>query len=159
MDVIVGVFIAVAGWLAAHYLSLRAQRKTLRYQVLDRARVDIRRGIREYQDWLGQRSAEIWSAESSANLEFKGHPANWIEVYKRISSFVSSHRVAGKWNRSLEEHLILFPDCAEARIELQNREREINSFVAQFSSELFSTLGDPLAMARRNESIARAAKY
>jgi hypothetical protein len=72
MNAYVAIGIAVAGWVATHILTLRAQAKTLRLQVLDRARNEITRELRAAQAWCGKVVTMVMMATTNLEFESRG---------------------------------------------------------------------------------------
>jgi len=154
MDTAITAVLTIVGWLAVYILTLRAQDKSLRNQIVDRARIEITDRIRDAQGWLSRLGATVSSLEIAANLEEKGYPTNWLERCAEVGGYISSHDEVHAWNRRMEEYLILFPECSEVRVELGARTRSILQALSEFHSKLLSTAGDRGSGAARRELFA-----
>jgi hypothetical protein len=102
---IIGTIVVVFGWGVVHHLTLDAQRKQFRHEVLDRARVEITQAIRESQDWHGKLQSLLASTDFKITTEqvlgFAG--AHWDRTLQELLALITDHRAAHGWDARLEE--------------------------------------------------------
>ncbi len=133
MEIILAVAVAVVGWLTTHYLSIKAQNKSFLNRVLNDARLEITKAIREHQDWLGQVYTKILFLNSLSEV---GHPIDWKKETDRFTELFSRSRHTLTWAIRLEDYEILFPNTAECRKSLIARDIEINKYLGYILNEL-----------------------
>jgi len=156
--VIIAVFIAVAGWIVAHALTIRAQNKHFITQVINDARLDITRAIRDYQDWLSKVQTTIFTLPLNIICQEEGFSRQWSLKIAELIELFYRDRSALKWIFCLEEYEILFPTTAECRKHLLDRQTQIQQFLHSFLRELQSTFLDPAALEHRKKAIDKAQK-
>jgi len=137
MNAYVAIGIAVAGWVATHILTLRAQRKTLRLQVLDRARNEITRELRAAQAWCGKVVTMVMIAATNLEFESRGAGVDW--KYQAQQALELLRTSPADWLMRLEEYEILFPETAAVRERLAGRQRAIFERVSKSSGDLSSS--------------------
>lgn len=116
---IIAVLIAVLGWLAQYFYSVKAQKKNLLNQINNEARKAITKDLKEYQDWLDQ----IGPLIPQGNLIIEGVYSDWISFSKKILGVSNNSRL--EWIFTLEEYEILFPETRNVREELAVRHHKI----------------------------------
>jgi len=157
MDSYVAVSIAVAGWIATHILTLRAQTRNLRLQVLDRARGEATEALRAGQSWFSNLATTVMLADAGLHLEQQGMTPDWNSHVQKV--LVLQHSVPTAWIMRLEEYEILFPDAAPVRERLVGRQRTIMSKTSGFLSQLMPSAFGKGSPASRQQTIAEALKW
>jgi hypothetical protein len=156
MAVIIAVIIAVLGWIITHALTIRAQNKNFINQVINHARIQITEAIRDYQDWLNKVHVKISAASFDVVLEEQGVSVDW---WKKIAEFreeLLTDRSSSRWILRLEEYEIIFPETAECRRDLLDRQRQIRKYLGLFLKELLSGSIDPAALQKRKKATEKA---
>lgn len=156
MEIIVAVIIAVSGWIIAHVLTIRAQNKNFINQVVNDARLEITKAIRDYQDWLGNVHFEILSSSCNVDLQEHGVPVDWLQKRNHLTNTFFSDRRAVEWIFRLEEYEILFSETAECRKDLGCRQNQIVEYLGSFLQELPSGFMGPEALEQRKKAIEKA---
>lgn len=157
MDSYVAVSIAVAGWIATHILTLRAQTRNLRLQVLDRARGEATEALRAGQSWFSSLATTVILADVSLHLEQQGMTADWNSHVQKI--LILQHSVPTAWIMRLEEYEILFPEAAPVRERLVGRQRTIMSKTSEFLSQIMPSAFGKGSPASRQQAIVEALKW
>lgn len=151
MDFLLGVSVAVSGWLVSHFLALRAQRENFHNQLLDRARMEIGRALGRYQDWLSLIYTTLIWVNTTATLEAGGIPPAWDAIRARVTELFADHRAGSEWSISLEEYEALYPETAGVRRTLLERERRVLEILSTLSSDLMAATfpGTPIDRRRK----------
>jgi hypothetical protein len=110
----IGWMLTLAGWIITN----RAQRKNLLHQVDNSARIDLTKGIRDYQNWLSRVDAMVCLLSAKIRMA----NVNWDNIYADTISLLSNED-AHRWIFLLEEYEILFPGTRDVRQELVKRHR------------------------------------
>jgi len=157
-QVIVAVLIAVTGWIITHVLSIRVQNKNFKNVVMNNARLDIMKAIRDYQDWLMKVATAITMLPVMVTVDEKKIMAvNWSEKLLELGDLFYKHK--GKpsvnWIYRLEEYDILFPSLRDCRLALGNLNLTIGHFLEQLTSNLIANATLDKANERK-ESITKA---
>lgn len=121
------VAVTVGGWIATHVLSLRAQRRTLRMQVLDRARSEVTRELRAAQTWARRVASATTAVDMLDRAGERGEilPASHLdERIEQLKELRASQPL--DWAMRLEEYEILFPETAAVRRDLMERQRQLH---------------------------------
>src|SRR5438105_2081596 len=121
MKEIIGAGIVVAGWIVAHYLTLRAQRIGFRNQLLDRARMEIARSIHAYEKWLALFVRLCFAIGREVSEEVSGEKSSWIRFQDDVRALADDLPAFTEWNLNLQEYEILFPETRAIREELYRR--------------------------------------
>lgn len=122
----------VIGWVATYALSLRAQTRNLRLQVLDRARNEITKALHTAESWFSEIIGTVTAQSMLAVAPEMAVGRDWKPT---ISKFVSLlERAPYEWIFRLEDYEILFPETAAVRERLVGRQREIQGALSRFSS-------------------------
>ncbi len=158
MEIIIAVTIAVLGWIITHALTIRAQNKNFINQIVNDARLEITKAIRDYQDWLGTVQTAIHSSSYNVILQEQGLSVDWRQKRAQLTDTLFSDRKAVEWIFRLEEHEILFPKTAECRKKLVDRQHQINEYLRLFVEKLPSGLGKPPDFDQRKKAIEKALK-
>ncbi len=156
MEIIIAVIIAVLGWIFTHALTIRAQNKNFINQVIDHARIEITKAIRDYQDWLGAVNVEIFNIDYKFILEEQNFSVDWLKKRAELGELFFSGRSALEWIFRLEEHEILFPKTAKCRKDLVVRQEQILEYLRSFLHELPSGFGKPPDFNQRKKGIKKA---
>jgi hypothetical protein len=119
--------IVVAGWLVNHVLATRAQRKALRLQVLDRARLEMVQALRDCQQWINKTMSALHFARELASLPLGDSP--WSPATEELWDLINHDAPAYRWVLRLEEYEILFPETRGVRLELERRTRAHSKLV------------------------------
>ena len=135
---VLAALIAVVGWSVTHFFTLRAQRKNFEHQVFDRARMEIVRALRTYEEWLGRLAVLLLTLESEFIAERMGllPPSNWQAARERITELTSNVRATTDWSIALEEYEILFPEVRDVRGQLLLRQNDIFKFATDVRAAL-----------------------
>lgn len=153
---VIGALIIVVGWAATHVLTLRAQRKNFENQILDRARMEIVRALRAYEEWLGRLAVLVLTLESAFIGERVGvGPADWRSAITQIRDLIDDRKVTTDWSIALEEYEILFPEVRDVRAQLLLRQREFFTFASEVSSTLTEIALFPGDLASREARVAK----
>jgi hypothetical protein len=136
MQVIFAVIVAVLGWVVTHILTIRAQNKNFLNQVVNRARLEITRAIREYQDWLGTVHIKVVGLSLDVVAQEQGFPVDWFQKISTLREIFFADKSVSNWVLCLEEYEILFPETAECRKDLLDRQREIQKYLGAFLEHL-----------------------
>ena len=126
LSALVSAVVAALGWLTAHGLTLRAQRKALQNQVLNGAREAVVRGIRRYQDWL----SDVIGFSERLGWAFDAEQSGTSQDWKRIAEeamdlFYKRADVMVELIYVLEEYEIVFPATRDVRNYLQSNQRKV----------------------------------
>jgi hypothetical protein len=156
MAVIIAVIIAVLGWIITHALTIRAQNKNFINQVINHARLEITKAIRQYQDWLGKVQTRIQAINYDLILQDQAVSVDWLHKRAELTEILFSDRRAVEWIFRLEENEILFPETADCRKDLVDRQHQISEYLHSLMEQLPSGLGRPPDFDRRKESIKKA---
>lgn len=175
IEIIIAVTIAVAGWIATHWLTIRAQNKAFINQIMNEARIEITKAIRDYQDWLGTVLTAIYGVSSDIVLQEQGayldqltqqkvdplqrnlqRAANWLQKNRQLTQLFFNGRSPGEWIFRLEEYGVLFPKTAECRGNLAQRQCQITEFLQSFLKELPSGFEKPSELKQREKAIEKA---
>ena len=141
---LIPVSIAVAGWLVSHALALRAQRQNLQNQVLDRARVEITKGIRDYQNLLSEVSAGIRALNFGMSMVKAGVAFDFQARAEEMAALHQRKRDMRAWSISLENYQILFPETVRARFRLDRRGLKVMMALGPIANDLLRlSLGKP----------------
>lgn len=140
-SVSVAVGIAIIGWLANHWLSLRAQEKKFLNDIKNDTRLKISEAIRDYQEWLSGLENYFQTLELTLKKPQLGLPIDWAYEYSRFHEVTKAS--PKMWNWLLEEHRILFPETTKVRVILQRRDFEISHIILWFQMEFWSHRDNP----------------
>ena len=136
---IIAVTIAVLGWLATHWLSLKANEKAFRNQITNDARLQVTRAIRDYQDWLSAVLAFVGGLPNREQaLAILQVPYQKTLYWERLSELRLDPR-AFAWAQQLEEHEILFAQTRQCRIDLLAIERRLEEGLEHLVQGLVGT--------------------
>lgn len=139
--VVLTVAIAVVGWVVTHRLTLKAQDRHLKNQILNEARNDLIEAIRTSQQWLGQLKSGLTELESGSNQEQQGILRQpWAERYERLANLLHSHRDTSAWHYAIEANEILFPQFSRVTKNLTVRERRLTAELGSLLAKVLSTL-------------------
>ncbi len=155
---IIALIIAISGWIVTYIFTIKAQNKNFINQVINHARIEIIKVIRDYQDWLGTVQIAIHSSSYNVILQEQGLSVDWRQKRAQLTDTLFSDRKAVEWIFRLEEHEILFPNTAECRKELVDRQHQINEYLRLFVEKLPSGFGKPLDFDKRKRAIEKALK-
>lgn len=133
---VLAALVAVSGWAVTHWFTLRAQRRNFLDQVIDRARVEVARTTREYQDWLSKFKVTLMLLESPFIAERLNLPPDWKRQLDIMMTLMSERQVGVAWSIALEEHEILFSETREVRAQLLLRQNEILQFLSEVIRDL-----------------------
>lgn len=150
------VLVSVVGWVVMYMLTVKAQDRQLVNQLLNQARVEITKAIRDYQDWLGEVHSAILTAHFPLLAEKWGSPVDWLEISADCAKLFYSAQGRADWASCLEEYHILFPDTGKCRVELLNRHMEIHELLTSFLRELDGVSCDANAAEERRHIISKA---
>jgi hypothetical protein len=153
---IIALVIAISGWIVTYIFTIRAQNKNFINQVINHARIEITRAIRDYQDWLGAVHVEIFNIDYKFILEEQNFSVDWLKRRAELGELFFSGRSALEWIFRLEEHEILFPKTAKCRKDLVVRQEQILEYLRSFLHELPSGFGKPPDFNQRKEAIKKA---
>jgi len=149
-QVIVAVLIAVTGWVVTHLLYIRAQNKNFINTVINNARLEIMKSIRDYEDWLIAIGSAINVLPLNTTLEEKNiAPVDWVIKLIELNSLFYKNAGAYNWLYSLEEYDILFPRIRECRMGLFQRQKAIQDYLHDFIDNLSINLGPEKANERK----------
>jgi hypothetical protein len=141
---VVGWVLVVSGWIITDILTIRAQNKNFKNQIINNARLDLTKAIADYQDWLGGASNAVCGVNVAIALQERGIPAdcvqNWLQKHTELSALFFSDRRSDEWMFRLIEHRILFPKTYGCMDELADRQRRITKHLSSFLDELPSGL-------------------
>ena len=140
IEIIIAVVIAVAGWIFTHWLTIRAQNKAFLNQIINDARIEIARAIRNYQHWLGTVETGIHSLRYDVIRQEYGGSVDWLQKIAELVELFFRDKSPVEWILRLEEHEILFPKTAKCRKDLADRQHQINEYFRSFVEELQSGL-------------------
>lgn len=115
MEMIIAVFIAVAGWGITHYLNIKAQEKALLNQIKNDARLVIASSLRDYQKWL-------------TALHYNFIKLNELGSYIPEIQFSTDSM---QWILVLEEYEILYPESRDVRIQLMQNHFNIKDLISK----------------------------
>lgn len=132
----VPTLIAVTGWVVSHVLTLRSQKKNFENQILDRARTEITEAIRLAQNWYTKVLTTLADCSASLSLEEKGHQIYWYDKLQKIFDLIQKGNDTVQWTLRLEDYLVLFPESASVRVELQIRDQTILNLLGRLHSSL-----------------------
>jgi len=136
-----------------HLLTIRAQNKNFINQVVNHARIEITRVIRDYQDWLGDVSNAICGINADISLQEHGIPVNWLEKHAKLTQLFFSDRRSDEWLFRLVEHEILFPKTATCLGDLGSRQAQITKYLSSFLEELPSGFEEQLQLEQRKKAV------
>ncbi|MCQ4575363.1 MAG: hypothetical protein NOU37_08980 [Candidatus Brocadiales bacterium] len=150
--------ISVAGWIVAHFLTIKARKKSFLNEVTDNARLEITKAIRDYQNWLNKISTEISGLRFRITEEEDNRPVDWTSVSSEFGQLLYEGNHSLRWIFCLEEYEVLFPKTAGLRRELVGKDRKIGEDLSSLSAELIhiSLLSTPLE--KRKEVVKKAQK-
>ncbi len=94
------------------------------HNILNEARKDIVKAVRDYQDWLGGVHAFFDQLPWRLDLEASGVPQDWLRAHRESMEAVNPD-AGTRWIMTLEEYEILFPETAECRRALSDEQRKI----------------------------------
>jgi len=117
--------VSVIGWLIAHGLTIRAQRKALQNQIINAARESVVHGIRKYQDWISDVKGFALRLNWAHDAEQSGIPQDWKHLAEEAMALFYERDDSLGWIFSLEEYEIVFPETREVRHYLQEKHRKI----------------------------------
>lgn len=137
MEIIIGIVIAVVGWIANHILSLRAQNKIFLNQIINNARNDIVTSIKEYLQWLDEIFKEITEIKASTTLNL--HRTNFGRDYSdrlnRIFMLFRKYFIRPPFLTRLDEYELLFPNLKNARAYLGRKHLDMYLHFKQLADE------------------------
>ena len=157
-EIIVVIVIAVFGWIATYRLSVKAQEKSFRNQILNSARLDITKAIRDYQKWLSRFESLTAEVSYAIILQENGRSINWMETIKKIRDELYSDPSFMNWVMYLEEYELLFTVTPECRHQLLKRHNQVNEVIHSFVKELISAGFKPEALEIRKKALKEADK-
>jgi len=149
MEIIIAVSIAVTGWIVNHILSIRAQEKNLKNQIMNNARLEITKAIRDYQDWLGVVVTKVMALPISVATEEKLWPVEWVPISFELSDIFWKGKSQSSWILRLEEYDILFPQFRECRELMAKREQNLFDILQKFNNDLGLNLSPEKANERK----------
>jgi hypothetical protein len=153
---IIALIIAISGWIVTYIFTIKAQNKNFMNQVVNDARLRITKDIREYQNWLGKVDTKINALSFSIIVEEQGRHVDWQDQTAKLREIFFSDKAVSKWILSLEEHEILFPETAGCRMDLLDRQREIQRYLGLFLEKLQCVSVIPGAAEERKRCIEQA---
>jgi len=156
MEIIVAVIIAVVGWILTHWLTIKAQNKNFINRVVNDARLEIRKAIRDYQNWLSKVGTTILTLDIPVILQEEGISANWRQRIDELGKLFYRDSSTFKWALRLEEYEILFPKTAECRKDLLGWHTRIRTYLDSFLRELESGFPNAVALPQRKKAIEKA---
>ncbi len=150
--------VSVAGWTVAHFLTVRAHNKSFLNEVINNARLEITKAIRDYQNWLNKISTEISRLHFRIIEEEDNRPVDWTNVSSEFGQLLYEGNHSLRWVFCLEEYEILFPKTAGLRRELLDKHSKMREDLSSLSVELIriSLLLTPLE--KRKEIVEKARK-
>lgn len=129
--------VAVCGWFANNLLAGRNQRDMLRLQVLDRARQEIVRELRAYQQWLNKAlQALSFARELAAASLYGGEGEELKPATDELWELINHNGPAYSWVLRLEENEILFPETRALRLLLEERVLDQDKLTVRLYGEL-----------------------
>lgn len=158
METIIAVIIAVIGWIINHILTIRAQNKNFLNNLLNDARIEITKAIRDYQDWLSNVDSKTLNFQFSLISNQYGISVNWNQKILNLLEQLSFNRNGYKWIYYLEEYEILFPETSECRVILLDIQTKITEYLQTFIDEfqlIFDGEDKATAYKKRKESIEK----
>ncbi len=123
------VIVNVLGWGVAFGFALRAQRRNLRNQILDRARGEIVDAVRDAQLWIASVDKPLLTIQIADDVDRRTAPGWYEEVILAADKPLSEADASGnqlRWSQQLEEYQILFPSLTAARAEIVNLHLDIH---------------------------------
>lgn len=154
MEIILAVTIAVLGWIITHILTIRAQNKSFINQVINDARLEISKAIRDYQDWLNKIHVIITSSSFDIVIEESGFSVNWSQKITEFKNKIYSDKSNLQWGYRLEEYEILFPKTAKCRKSLLDRHTQVQDYIYSFLQQLL----EQTSLDKRKKFIEKAQK-
>ena len=136
---IVSLVAFIIGWRVEHRLAIRANEKSFRDKVLNDARLEITKAIRDYESWLTTINAKISNLSSNV-IEVEGfhRTVNWTGVSDEFRQLLYGGDHSLRWIFCLEEYEILFPKTASLRKELSDRHGKMMEYLSSVATELIS---------------------
>lgn len=129
MEIIIGISIAVAGWLANHFLSIRAQNKSFMNQIINNARIELNESIKEYIKWLDDILKAFVNINMTVNPYFgrKRHELddNYSVVLTEFFKLLDRYFLHPPFINRLVEYETLFPQMKDARIYLNRQHNNL----------------------------------
>lgn len=125
---LIGAAVSVIGWFAVFRANNHIQNRKMKYDISNTARIEIIKGIRDYQNWLSKVNQAI-----AIRNELPLSPNETVVVlgglnslhYENIKSLYDNK--PEEWNQRLEDYQIVFPETAKIRVQLQDRAIDIES--------------------------------
>lgn len=156
---IVTICIAVLGWIATHQLNIKAQNKAFLNQLVNHARLDVTKGVEDYQNWLGEASNAVCGVNSAIALQEEGFLAecvqHWHQKHSEFSRLFFRDVRATEWMFRLIEHRILFPKTYGCIDDLADRHGQITKYLSSFLNELPRGLERPSDLENRKKVVEK----
>jgi len=150
---IIGSCVNVVGWLVVFSLNVQAQKKVLRNQILDRARIELTDSLRQYQKWLGTINAATLDCMVGTQLEAQGIPFDWPSRCIAFQDFIKDRDAQLRWLERMEDYDVLFPEMSDVRSELGHRQGRISDFVSRSHTALLVSTSDSRAIQGRANAV------
>ncbi|WP_312202126.1 hypothetical protein [Anaerospora hongkongensis] len=140
---IIAVLLGVAGWIANHYFTLRAQNKNFQKQLYNTARIDITSAVRQYEEYLIELEDFCikWVEITKSEKDEQGFPIDIFDYWdeKRWKIVMDefdkiNNKYNFKWKYSIEEYLTLIPIIMPNYDLLVERDKQIQklSFMIKY---------------------------
>ncbi|MFN8091982.1 MAG: hypothetical protein U0599_07150 [Vicinamibacteria bacterium] len=117
---VVSVCIAVAGWLASHVFTIRAQRRSFENQIRNDARKYIGEALRDYEDWCSTAAKRLSHLRFPQYLLVESSPPEKRREEVQGWSDLLGSKAAVRWEFAIEESEILFPELKRPRQQLHD---------------------------------------
>lgn len=130
----VGFVVTAIGWFISARLSERAQTRLFQHNIINTARLDLARQIREEQEWIGKllglgflyRGALINRKNQTAPLDANLETMFWISQSREGHHILYRRQNPGRMlTMLLEEYELLFPETKRVRHQLSRLLQEI----------------------------------
>jgi hypothetical protein len=132
------IVVVVLGWLAAHFLTIRAQKKAFVNQIINEGRKEIGKALREYQEWCSTVSSRLWSLTVPFLEAVPPWPEDrWLREGRELIDLFYSRTIT-KWILVMEENEILFPELKRPRQQLADRQRVISDALNKFMGTIWT---------------------
>lgn len=155
-EIIVAVSIAVGGWIINHVLTIRAQNKSFRNQIINSARLDITKAIRDYEDWLLILKSSVDGVRYEIIFQELGLTTNWPEKIRNITNKLCIYKSGTNWICRLEEYELLFAVTRACVLQLINHHNKIQNIIDILIQGLCSEIDEPEALKLRKRALKNA---
>lgn len=138
---ITALIVSALGWMVTYRYTVKAQNKNFINQVINDARIQIARAIRDYQDWLMSVKFALANARVEIVIQQQHYlqedwVRNWSLKRRELKELFFSDRRALEWGFRLGEHTILFPKTSKCGEDLLNRQHQIHEHLDSFLQKL-----------------------